>query len=146
MKPPLENIGVSQRSREILITLKRRTGIANWNIICRWAFCASLANQNRPLPVVGQPDSNIEMSWDTFTGEISDALLAAFEVRAAKDGVSRDRYDRASYFRSLLERGIKQLESESPQASEAMVVLRALAEYHREPVLTSGWRLYEQSV
>jgi DNA sulfur modification protein DndE len=136
MKPPLENIGISQRSREILITLKRRTGIANWNIICRWAFCDSLANQNRPLPVVGQADSNIDMSWDTFAGEISEALLAAFEVRAAKDGISRDKHDRAAYFRSLLERGIKQLASESPQASEAMVVLRALSEYHRTPVVT----------
>ena len=136
MKPPLENIGVSQRSREILITLKRRTGIANWNILCRWAFCDSLANQNRPLPVVGQADSNIEMSWDTFAGEISEALLAAFEVRAAKDGISRDKHDRAAYFRSLLERGIKQLASESPQASEGMIVLRALAEYHRTTVVT----------
>ena len=131
MKPPLENIGVSQRSREILITLKRRTGIANWNIICRWAFCESLANQNRPVPVVGKADSNIDMSWDTFAGEISEALLAAFEVRAAKDGISHNKHDRAVYFRSLLERGIKQLASESPQASEAMVVLRALSEYHR---------------
>ena len=131
MKPPLENIRVSQRSREILITLKRRTGIANWNIICRWAFCDSLANQNRPVPIVGQADSNIDMSWDTFAGEISEALLAAFEVRAAKDGISHNKHDRAVYFRSLLERGIKQLASESPQASEAMVVLRALSEYHR---------------
>ena len=111
MKPPLENIGVSQRAREILITLKRRTGIANWNVICRWAFCDSLANQNRPVPVVGQADSNIDMAWDTFAGEISDALLAAFEVRAAKDKIPREKHERAAYFRSHLERGIAQLQS-----------------------------------
>lgn len=112
MKPPLENIGVSQRSREILITLKRRTGIANWNVICRWAICDSLANQNRaPVPVVGQADSNIDMSWDTLAGELSDALLAAFEVRAAKDGVSKEKHERAAYFRSHLERGIAQLQN-----------------------------------
>lgn len=109
MKPPLENIGVSQRSREILITLKRRTGIANWNVICRWGFCDSLANPNRPVPVVGKADSNIDMSWDTFAGEISEALLAAFEIRAAKDDISRDKQERAAYFRSHLERGISQL-------------------------------------
>ena len=111
MKPPLENIGVSQRSREILITLKRRTGIANWNIICRWAFCDSLANPNRPVPAAGQEDSNIDMSWTTFAGEISDALLAAFEVRATNDGVPRDKHERATYFRSHLERGIAQLQN-----------------------------------
>jgi len=111
MKPPLENIGVSQRSREILITLKRRTGIANWNIISRWAFCDSLADQNRPVPVVGHADSNIDMSWNTFAGEISDALLAAFEIRAAKDKVTKDKQERAAYFRSHLERGISQLQN-----------------------------------
>ena len=109
MKPPVENIRVSQRSREILINLKRKTGIANWNVICRWGFCDSLANQNRPVPVVGQMDSSIDMSWDTLSGDISEALLAAFEVRAAKDGISKDKHERASYFRSHLERGIGQL-------------------------------------
>jgi DNA sulfur modification protein DndE len=111
MKPPLESISVSQRSREILITLKRRTGIPNWNVICRWAFCDSLANNNRPVIVIGQPESNIDMSWDTFAGDISDALLAAFEVRANKDKVPKDKHERATYFRSHLERGIAQLQN-----------------------------------
>jgi len=111
MNPPLENIGVSQRSRDILITLKRRTGIGNWNVLCRWAFCESLANHNRPVALVGHVDSNIEMSWDTFAGKISEPLLAAFEVRASKDGVSKNNPDRAIYFRSHLERGIAQLQN-----------------------------------
>src|SRR5438045_7998780 len=83
MKPPLENIGISKRSREILITLKRRTSIPNWNIICRWAFCDSLANQNRPVPP-GPADSTLDLSWGTFAGDLSEILLAAFEVRAAQ--------------------------------------------------------------
>lgn len=63
------------------------------------------------MPVVGQADSNIDMSWDTLAGELSDALLAAFEVRAAKDGVSKEKHERAAYFRSHLERGIAQLQN-----------------------------------
>lgn len=111
MRPPLENIRVSQRSREILIALKRKTGIANWNIMCRWAFCESLANPNRPPTAVGSPESNIEMSWETFAGHLSDALLALFYTRATKDGVSAERQERATYFRGHLERGISQLQS-----------------------------------
>lgn len=111
MKPPLDNIRVSQRSREILIALKRKTGIANWNIMCRWAFCESLANPNRPPTAVGSPESNIEMSWETFAGELSDVLMALFYKRAAKDRVSDERHERAAYFRGHLERGISQLQS-----------------------------------
>jgi DNA sulfur modification protein DndE len=111
MKPPLENIGVSQRSRDMLITLKRKTGIENWNVLCRWAFCDSLANPNRPIPLNGQTDSNIEMSWSTFAGGHSSELLAVFEVRARRDGISKEKQERSSYFRSHLERGISQLQN-----------------------------------
>lgn len=111
MKPPLESIRVSTRSREILISLKRKTGIGHWNSICRWAFCDSLANANRPVSAIGSSESNIDMSWETFAGDNSEILLAAFYKRAAKDGISDDRHERASYFRSHLERGISQLQS-----------------------------------
>lgn len=111
MKPPLESIRVSQRSREILITLKRKTGIANWNILCRWAFCASLANPNKPVAAAGVIESNIEMEWDTFAGAASEVLIAAFNVRALNDGVPFERSQRSSYFRSHLERGISQLQN-----------------------------------
>ena len=111
MKPPVENIRVSQRSREILVNLKRKTGIANWNVICRWAFCDSLANQNRPVAASGLTESNIEMTWNTFAGDISEVLLALFCKRAARDGVKPDRHERAAYFRSHLERGVSQLQN-----------------------------------
>lgn len=51
------------------------------------------------------------MSWATFAGNYSDALLAIFENRARCDGISVNRHERASYFRSHLERGILQLAS-----------------------------------
>jgi DNA sulfur modification protein DndE len=133
MKPPLEHVGVSQRSRDILITLKRRTGIANWNILCRWAFCDSLANQNRPVPVHGPADSNIDMSWDTFAGDFSEVLLAMFYQRAAIDDIPQTKATMAAYFRDHLERGISQLERKPPLALEAIIVLRQITAYSVAP-------------
>jgi DNA sulfur modification protein DndE len=52
-----------------LTTLKRRTGIENWNVLCRWAFCLSMTD---PAPAGDRhldPGSAIEMSWKTFAGE-----------------------------------------------------------------------------
>lgn len=126
MKPPVETVRVSQRSREILIALKRKTGIANWNVLCRWAFCDSLANPNRPVATTAAADSNIEMSWETFAGSLSDPLLAAFYRRADKDGVSGNRPERTAYFRGHLERGIRQLGRKPRRLLEGMVVQRGL--------------------
>jgi DNA sulfur modification protein DndE len=149
MKPPLENIRVSQRSREILIALKRKTGIANWNIMCRWAFCESLANPNRPVKAVDSAESNIEMSWETFAGDLSDALLALFHKRAAKDGVRPGESDVAAYFRSHLERGIYQLGRMPKSLLEAMIARRELSgrSFGADNSVTAGlMHDYEQSI
>jgi len=111
MRPPVERIRVSQRSRDALLTLKRRTGIEHWNVLCRWAFIDSLANSNRPVSVAFGQESNVEMSWDVFAGELADQLLAVFAIRAAKDGVQPTKAELATYFRSHLERGILQLQN-----------------------------------
>ena len=47
----IEHIRLSQQARDQLITLKRRTGIAHWNVLCRWALCRSLA-EPAPPPAV----------------------------------------------------------------------------------------------
>ena len=110
MKAPVDRIRVSQHSRDTLVTLKRRTGIEHWNVLCRWGFLDSLANPNKPVAAAQTPDSNIEMSWDVFAGEMSDEILAAFSVRAAKEGIQTTKPEMVAYFRSHLERGILQLQ------------------------------------
>jgi len=111
MKTPVERIRVSQRSRDTLVTLKRRTGIEHWNVLCRWAFCDSLANANIPVPATNAPESNLEMTWDIFAGEMGESLLAALAMRASKDGIPSTKVEIATYFRSHLERGIQQLQA-----------------------------------
>src|SRR5687768_7163097 len=111
MKAPLERIRVSQKSRDTLTTLKRRTGIEHWNVLCRWAFVDSLANSNKPVPAKNLPESNLEMHWDVFAGDLNDYLLAAFAVRASRDGIKSGKQELAEYFRSHLERGINQLQN-----------------------------------
>lgn len=111
MKPPLERIRVSQRSRDTLTTLKRRTGIEHWNVLCRWAFLDSLSNPNKPVVAKNQIESNLEMHWDVFAGNLADFILAAFAIRALRDGVKPVKAEMSEYFRSHLERGINQLQN-----------------------------------
>jgi DNA sulfur modification protein DndE len=108
MKAPVETVRVSQRAKDTLIKLKRRTGIEQWNVICRWALCTSLSSEHPPTegPIA---DSNIEMTWKTFGGPIADELSALIHLRADIDGVPKDSHHLAAYFRNHLERGISQI-------------------------------------
>jgi DNA sulfur modification protein DndE len=110
MKPPVETFHISQRARDILIKLKRKTGIEHWNVLCRWALCESLRTPSVPVPSAS-PESNVEMTWKTFGGSIADALSAAIACRAHTDGVTQDHESLAAYFRNHLERGISQLQA-----------------------------------
>ena len=58
----IETVRISEKGKIQLITLKRRTGIQNWNVLCRWAFCLSLKEQKEPAAEDIPADSSIEMT------------------------------------------------------------------------------------
>jgi len=106
MEPPLDRIKLSQTAKEQLTKLKRSTKIEQWNILCRWAFCRSLSEQSIPSPVPIPADSNVEMTWRVFGGEMSDILLIALKQRCHNDGLGTERETLANQFRLHLHRGI----------------------------------------
>ncbi|MBD1919657.1 DNA sulfur modification protein DndE [Microcoleus sp. FACHB-831] len=106
MESPIDRIKLSQTAKEQLTKLKRITKIEQWNILCRWAFCRSLAEPTTPSPVPIPADSNVEMSWRVFGGDISDILLLALKQRCHNDGFGTDRETLALQFRLHLHRGI----------------------------------------
>ncbi len=106
MEPPIDRIRLSQTAKDQLIKLKRVTKADQWNILCRWAFCLSLAEPATPSPVPIQFDSNVEMSWRVFGGEFSDILLVALKQRCHNDSLGTERETLATQFRLHLHRGI----------------------------------------
>lgn len=106
METPIERIKLSQTAKDQLTKLKRLTKIDQWNILCRWAFCRSLAEPTAPSPVPIPQDSNLEMSWRVFGGEISDILLLVLKQRCYNDGLGTDKETLATQFRLHLHRGI----------------------------------------
>jgi DNA sulfur modification protein DndE len=65
----VKHFKLSQPEKDRLIRIKRQTGIQNWNILCRWALCWSLAEPTAPGGIDPASDSNVEMDWSTFAGE-----------------------------------------------------------------------------
>jgi DNA sulfur modification protein DndE len=106
MELPIERVKLSQTAKDRLVKLKRCTKIDQWNILCRWAFCRSLAEPSIPSPVPIPTDSNVEMTWKVFGGELGDLLLIALKQRCHEDGLGTDRETLATQFRLHLHRGI----------------------------------------
>lgn len=105
----VEHIRLSQQAKDQLIKLKRVTGIEHWNVLCRWAFCVSLAEQGVPPPAKIPADSNVEMSWKVFGGRHADLYLALLKERCVRDGLDTDPETLAQQFRLHLHRGISYL-------------------------------------
>lgn len=106
MESPIDRIKLSQTARDQLLKLKRLTKIDQWNILCRWAFCRSLAEPTIPSPVPIITDSTVEMTWRVFGGEMSDILIIALKQRCHNDGFPLDKETLATQFRLHLHRGI----------------------------------------
>jgi DNA sulfur modification protein DndE len=113
MEPPVERVRISQAAKDQLIKLKRVTRIDQWNILCRWALCHSLAEPTPPSPVAIPADSNVEMTWQVFGGTIADLLIIALKQRCYRDGIAINQENLATQFRLHLHRGIGYLAADS---------------------------------
>lgn len=86
----IDIIRLSEKQKQQLITLKRKTGIENWNVLCRWALCKSLADPTIPPKEDIPSDSNVEMSWRTFSGEHSEIYLSICQTAFKSQKVEND--------------------------------------------------------
>ena len=109
----IEHVRISQQAKNQLVKLKRVTGMQNWNVLCRWAFCLSLAEPSIPPVVRIVTDSSVEMTWKVFGGAHKDIYLALLKERCVQDGLKTDDEALSLYFRLHLHRGISYLAGNS---------------------------------
>ena len=105
MNPPIETIRLGKQAKDQLIKIKRITGIENWNIICRWALCASLREPTCPPKKRGKSDDGVEMAWRVFAGDMSDVFCAIFAAAEC------DETKRGDLIHAHLHRGLSYLSS-----------------------------------
>ncbi len=108
----IENIHLSQKAKDQLVKLKRNTKIENWNVLCRWAICTSLAELTIPPPADIPSDSNVEMTWKVFGGPYEGVYWGLLKERCNKDGLGTDEETLSRQFRLHLHRGIAYLASD----------------------------------
>jgi DNA sulfur modification protein DndE len=111
MKPPVEHVRITPLGRDQLIRLKRQSGIEHWNILCRWALCASLREKSCPPPIQAATDGGIEMTWKVFSGDWSSAFAAVITIRAHQDGFDKEPDGLSTCLRLHIHRGLGYLSS-----------------------------------
>lgn len=126
----IEHIRLTTTARDQLNTLKRRTGIKQWNVLCRWALCRSLAEPAPPPAAKLVFDSNVEMTWRVFAGEHGDELLALVRYRCHIDGHGTDDETVANQLRLHLHRGVGYLVGDPRVTNIAGLISLAL---HQPP-------------
>lgn len=103
---PPRALRITNRGRDQLITIKRRTGIENWNTICRWALTLSLREATDPPQIDQSGDSNVEMSWEVFGGPRREYYRAIVAHRMVKKDIQQTL---SEYLRSHVHRGIQMM-------------------------------------
>jgi DNA sulfur modification protein DndE len=105
----IDSIKVSEKAKLQLITIKKRTRIPNWNVVCRWAFLLSLKNTSKPALENISTDSNVEMTWKTFSGNYDRLYLSLLLKRLTTDNIDLSKESINKYFKIHLHRGISYL-------------------------------------
>ncbi len=113
LEPPVNSIKLSQTAKDQLTRLKRSTKIEQWNILCRWAFFRSLSEAAPPSIIPIPADSNLELTWKVFGGELADISVLALKQRCYRDGLEITPEILSQQFRLHLHRGIGYLAGDS---------------------------------
>jgi len=67
----LDRIRLTNQEKNYLTRMKGNTGIDNWNVLARWAFCYSISMKEK-INIDSSTDKTsygIEMSWMVFAGK-----------------------------------------------------------------------------
>lgn len=109
MTNPIEVVKVDQRMKNLLIQLKRKTKIQNWNILCRLGLIVSLTIETPPNEITISNDGAVEMSWKVFGGAYDHLIYAMLKYRIIKEGLELNEHVVKDQFRRHLYRGIQHL-------------------------------------
>ena len=116
----IDHVYISEKGKKQLSRLKAKTGIQQWNHLCRWAFCLSLQEKSVPPLEDINTDSSIDMTWKTFGGEYHEVYLALLKTRVLNDGIPGDDENLKLYFKIHLHRGISYLTKKTECISDVL--------------------------
>jgi DNA sulfur modification protein DndE len=101
----IDLLRTSANVRNLLTRIKTITGIPNWNIICRWAFCLSLKQTSLPREVDEKLDG-IEIDYDILVGKNKSIYTQLLINNLISHKVEIDRKNLTKYLYAHVNRGV----------------------------------------
>ena len=101
----IDLLRTSANVRNSLTRIKTITGIPNWNIICRWAFCLSLKQTSLPREVDEKLDG-IEIDYDTLVGKNKSIYTQLLINNFISHKVEIDKKNLTKYLYAHVNRGV----------------------------------------
>lgn len=102
----VETVRLSEKAKNQLIQIKRKTGIEHWNVLCRWALMLSLREPSPPPMEKIVTDSMVEITWKTFSGPLDSAISALVLFRYHQEKEKAMHLDVEDHFKLHIHRGI----------------------------------------
>lgn len=107
----IDRIRLTAAAKNQLISLKRKTGVEHYNVLCRHAFCLSLANPSIPPKETFNFSGGIDIDWRIFTGGHEILYLNLLLMRLHLDNVPADETVARQMLTLHLHRGLSYLSS-----------------------------------
>ena len=101
----LDVLRTSTNVKNSLTRIKTLTGIPNWNIICRWAFCLSIKQTALPREVEEKLDG-IEIDYDVLFGKNKPIYTQLLINNLVTHKVEIDKKNLIKYLYAHVNRGV----------------------------------------
>ena len=107
----IDRIRLTAAARNQLIALKRKTSVDHYNVLCRHAFCLSIANPSIPPIEDFNFSGGIDIDWRVFTGGHEALYLNILLLRMHHDSCSIDEATVRQMLAQHLHRGLSYMSS-----------------------------------
>ena len=101
----IDILRTSSNVKSSLTRIKTITGISNWNVICRWAFCLSLKQTSLPREVEEKLDG-VEIDYDTLVGKNKSIYTQLLINNLVAHKVVVDKKNLTKYLYAHVNRGV----------------------------------------
>lgn len=103
----IETIRLTDSEKEMLVRIKRKTGIDSWNVLCRWAYLLGLSQKQIVASTSHEKRDAVEIKWETFSGKNSNIYQAVTKLQYARELNKQSEITLFDFIHSRLSIGIR---------------------------------------
>ena len=105
MEIKLDTVRTTLGVKNTLNRLKQLTGIETWNVLCRWAFCLSIKQENLPREIEETLDG-LEIDYEVFVGKNKDIYTQLLINNLLKHKIEINKRNLSKFLYAHINRGV----------------------------------------